>query len=141
MSQPVVLCGLSEKIGSGVIELLKSEYEVVHFIMSTEAGKAQIPAILNGEQSVPSNSDLGSKNYSTPPICVILGGGYDADATAEMMEAAKDAKAVAWLRPDMDKPAPPLGPEYGKALVARIKELVPELQSDGRINGAKVFFY
>lgn len=61
-----------------------------------------------------------------------------------MMKAVAEnhgAKPVPWLRPDLAKPAPPLGPEYGKALVARIKVLLAELQANGEMNEAKVQWY
>jgi hypothetical protein len=51
------------------------------------------------------------------------------------------AKPVPWLRPDLTKPAPPLGPEYGKALVGRVKVLLADLQASGGMNEAKVQWY
>jgi len=52
-------------------------------------------------------------------------------------------KKVPWLRPDTSKPAPPLGPEYGKALVVRIKELMADLQKQGKLDGGEdgVYWY
>jgi hypothetical protein len=35
----------------------------------------------------------------------------------------------------MEKPAPPLGPEYGKAMVARSKEALLKLQAEGKLDG------
>lgn len=58
-----------------------------------------------------------------------------------MMKAATGIHPVPWLRPDLSKPAPPLGPEYGKALVARIKKLVPELEKEGKMLEEKVVWY
>lgn len=92
---------------------------------------------------MPADSELGSKDYSRPPVCVILGGGYD-DAEVELLiKVAKDqgGRSVPWLRPDLNKPAPPLGPEYGKALVQRIKELIPQLERENKMNEARVVFY
>ncbi|KAI1392891.1 uncharacterized protein F4822DRAFT_144881 [Hypoxylon trugodes] len=141
MGAPVILCGKTEDIGRGVIASLKPEYDVIHFVMTPEAGVSQIPAILKGEQAVPSDSTLGSKDYSKPPVAIILGGGYD-DAGAEvMMKASSGIKPMPWLRPDLSKAAPPLGPEYGKALVARIKELLAQLQKQGEMNEEKVQWY
>ncbi|KAK6217904.1 hypothetical protein LQW54_003192 [Pestalotiopsis sp. IQ-011] len=143
MGAPVILCGKTEQIGVGVIADLKPEYDDIHFVLTPEAGAAQIPAILNGEKAVPSDTELGSKDYSRPPICVILGGGYDDAAIKLMMTAAKDHsnRPVPWLRPDLTKPAPPLGPEYGKALVRRIKELIPELERENKLNTAEEQWY
>lgn len=114
---------------------------VIHFVPTPEAGVAQIPAIFHGEQSPPSDSQVGSKDYSEKPVAVFLGGGYtDADAEV-MMKAAEGIHPVPWLRPDLSKPAPPLGPEYGKAMVARIKELMCELAKEGKMKEEKVFWY
>lgn len=48
---------------------------------------------------------------------------------------------VPWLRPDLEKPAPPLGPAYGVALVERIKVLFRELGERGEIEGDGIYFY
>lgn len=75
---------------------------------------------------------------------MLLGAGYDEDVITALIKAATDnsaAKPVPWLRPDTTKPAPPLGPEYGKALVARIKVLLGELQEKGELNESKVHWY
>lgn len=95
-------------------------------------------------QSAPSDSELGSKNYSATPIAVVLGGGYEDDDAAIMIKAVSEnsaAKPVPWLRADTTKPAPPLGPEYGKALVARLKAALGELQEKGELNKFKVHWY
>jgi hypothetical protein len=116
---------------------------VVHLILTPEAGLVQIPALLAGQPTT-SDSALGSKNYSVPPAAVFLGAGYEDDTIDGLMKAAAAngaAKPVPWLRPDMTKPAPPLGPEYGKALVGRIKVLMAELQEKGEMNEAKVQWY
>lgn len=114
---------------------------VIHFVLTPEAGAVQIPAIFRGDQSPPSDSELGSKDYSEKPVAVILGGAYTDADTEAMMKAAAGIHPVPWLRPDTSKPAPPLGPEYGKALTARIKVLVSELEKDGKMKEEKVFWY
>ncbi|KAF7537062.1 hypothetical protein G7054_g4022 [Neopestalotiopsis clavispora] len=146
MGVPVILCGKTEAIGTGVIAELKPEYEVIHFVMTPESGVVQIPAILKGEQQVPADSELGSKDYSQPVAAVILGGGYDDAAVDTMLQATKQqegsgARAVPWLRPDLTKPAPPLGPAYGKAMVRRVKELLPQLERENKINATEVHYY
>lgn len=116
---------------------------VVHFVMNPTAGSAQIPPLLAG-QSAPSDSSLGSKNYSVPPVAVILGGGYDDAGIEQMMTATagnSSAKHVPWLRPDLTIPAPPLGPEYGKAMVQRVKAAMTEIQTKGEMNETKVHWY
>ncbi|KAF2867544.1 hypothetical protein BDV95DRAFT_582356 [Massariosphaeria phaeospora] len=139
---PVVLCGKTEQIGAGVIATLKPEFEVIHFVLTPEGGKAQIPTILSGQKDVTTDSTLGTKNYEQTPVAILIGAGYDDQALDEMRAAAKDAKAVPWLRPDVTKPAPPLGPEYGKALVARIKETIKDLSEQGKLeNNGDVVWY
>lgn len=109
--------------------------------MHPETGAEQIPAILRGEHPPSSDSELGTRDYSKKPVAVILGGGYDDAGTEVMMKASAGIHPVPWLRPDLSKPAPPLGPEYGKALVGRIKELLPQLEKEGKMSEEKVFWY
>jgi hypothetical protein len=115
---------------------------VIHLILTPDAGCAQIPLLLSGKEA-PSDSSLGSKDYSQPPVAVFLGAGYDDDGVAEMMKAASgdEMKKVPWLRPDTTKPAPPLGPGYGEALVQRIKDTMVELESEGKMNSGEVVWY
>ncbi|KAI0469363.1 hypothetical protein F4859DRAFT_487931 [Xylaria cf. heliscus] len=141
MGAPVILCGKSEQIGQGVIAGLKPEYDVIHFVMTRESGAVQIPAILKGKQSPASDSALGSKDYSKPPVAIILGGGYDDTDVEVIKKASEGIQPLPWLRPDLTKPAPPLGPEYGKAMVARVKELLAQLEKEGKMNEDKVHWY
>ncbi|KAK7746394.1 hypothetical protein SLS53_002353 [Cytospora paraplurivora] len=141
MGAPVVLCGKTEQIGAGVIANLKPEYEVIHFVMHPETGAVQIPAILRGEQPPSSDSELGSKDYSMKPVAIILGAGYDDAGVEVLRKASTGIYPIPWLRPDLSKPAPPLGPEYGKALVGRIKELLPQLEKEGKSNSEEVFWF
>jgi hypothetical protein len=80
-------------------------------------------------------NDLGSKNYSKPPAAIILGAGYEDNDVAAMRKACTEAQAhhVPWLQPDTSKPSPPLGPEYGKAMVERLKVLLGELKGEGKL--------
>ncbi|KAL9618236.1 MAG: hypothetical protein Q9160_007006 [Pyrenula sp. 1 TL-2023] len=108
--------------------------------MSPASGAAQIPRLLKGEKSVPTDSDIGSKDYSQTPIAVLLGGAFDDAGTAQMMKATaavEGAKRVPWLRPDMTKPHPPLGPEYGPAMGLRIKERLEQLRGRGEMDEEK----
>lgn len=109
--------------------------------MNVEAAKVQIKAIFEGDQSPPSDSALGSKDYSQKPIAVILGGAFTDEDAAEMMKATAHLHPIPWLRPDTSKPTPPLGPAYGKAMVDRIKERIPQLEKDGEMAQGKQFWY
>jgi hypothetical protein len=108
---------------------------VVQFIQSVEVGKKQIPSLLRGETPDSSGSSLGTKNYEKTPVAVLLGAAFNDHDIEELREAAKGTKSVPWLRPDVTKPTPPPGPEYGKAMVARIKERVKELEEQGELEG------
>ena len=57
------------------------------------------------------------------------------------MKASAGIRPIPWLRPDTTKPAPPLGPEYGKALVARVKELLARLEQEGKMGEEIVRWY
>ena len=45
---------------------------VIHMVQGPEAGKPQIPLLLNELKDVPSNTDLGSKNYERTPAAILL---------------------------------------------------------------------
>ncbi|KZM19779.1 uncharacterized protein EKO05_0004158 [Ascochyta rabiei] len=134
-SHPVILCGKSEAIGAVVIENLKPEFEVIQFIQNVDAGKIQIPTLLRGEKPESSGSSLGSKNYARAPVAIFLGAAFDDRDIQELRKAAESTTKVPWLRPDTTKPAPPPGPEYGKAMVARIKETVKGLEGRTELKG------
>lgn len=76
---------------------------------------------------------------------MITGGGYDDAAFKEMYDAAKGkGKEVPWLRPDLTLETPPLGPEYGKHMVGRVKTCLEKLESEGILGvegAARVIMY
>ncbi|KAK4234341.1 hypothetical protein C8A03DRAFT_47299 [Achaetomium macrosporum] len=142
MGAPVIMCGKTEAVGTDVIAALKPEFDAVHFVMTPEAGAAQIPAILRGEQEVETNLALGSHDYFQELVAAILGGSYDDAGTEVMMKASAGIHRIPWLRPDLTKPGPPFGtPEYSKALVQRIKVLLAQLEQEGRMHEEKFVLY
>jgi hypothetical protein len=85
-------------------------------------------------------------NYTSPPVAILFGAGYQDDDVAIMMEeTAKNsaAKPVPWFRPDMSKPSAlsPLDPAYGKAAVDRFKVAAKQLQEAGKMNEATICEY
>ncbi|KAK2002540.1 hypothetical protein LX36DRAFT_568082, partial [Colletotrichum falcatum] len=120
--------------------------KVIHFITSPTSGAAILPALLASQPSPshPDTSTIGSGNYATAPRAVILGGAFDDAATAVLQEAVSDAGArlsadvrtVLWLRQDQSKPAPPLGPGYGEAMIARVREALARLKGEGKLDGS-----
>ncbi|TEA13767.1 hypothetical protein C8034_v004356 [Colletotrichum sidae] len=135
---PIILCGKTEKIGRGVIEGLKPEYEVVHFITTVSSGEVILPALLTG-QTPPSHADsssIGSGNYAAAAQAIVLGAAFDEPATAALKKAVSQtqgARSVPWLRHDASKPSPPIGPEYGKMVIARVKETMARLEKEGKL--------
>jgi hypothetical protein len=145
---PIILCGKSEHVGAGVIEGLKPEYEVVQFISNTEACVSETPTVLQGQAPSNPSSTLGTGNVSRRPVAVVLGGGYTAtfDEIRDGVEAAfpsSGGSGVAWLKHDGTIPAPPLGPEYSKAILKRTKDVLKGLVDDGTlVNGkSEVYLY
>ena len=119
----------------------------IHFILTPSAGAAEIPALLQGK-APPASSDhaddnIGSNNYSKTAVAVVTGGGYEDDDVEMMRDACRveGCKAVPWLRPDLSKPTPPLGPEYGRHMVARVKACLAALEREGNIEADAVVFY
>lgn len=142
--QRVPLAGAGSGSGSGhgvVHHQTNLVHAVIHFVMTPDSGKVQIPAIFRGEMPASSDSELGTKNYSQKSIAVILGAGYDDEGAKVMMEASKGIYPIPWLRPDTSQPTPPIGPEYGKALGQRIKDLAPQLEKEDKMNEENVFWY
>nr|GAT44771.1 predicted protein [Mycena chlorophos] len=135
MAAPIIVCGGRESIGRVVVENLKPEIETIHFILTPEAGKVQIPTILRGDPdpSTLSSSDLGTKNYSRKPIAVIVGGAFDDADVAAIMDAARGIHPVPWLKADKSVPMPPVGSEYAVATARRIKERLAGLERDGEL--------
>ncbi|VUC31136.1 unnamed protein product [Clonostachys rosea] len=135
---PIILCGKTEQIGQSVIEGLKPEFEVVQFIMNPGAAIAEIPFILRKEAPESSSSSIGTGNVANGARAVLLGGAFD-DNTILLIrtEIARSITSpkIPWVRQDMNKPAPPLGPDYGKAMVARSKEALLQLQNEGKLDG------
>jgi hypothetical protein len=144
---------------------------VIHLILSLESGKAQLPELLAPGHRPPSpaelvnqsfdlllcsyfeqitsfdntnnhnsNINLGTRNYSQPAQAVIMGMGFS-NLDAADMRAACQVKTIPWLRPDTTKPAPSLGPEYGKAMAERIKNRLKELMQQGKMGQDGVFWY
>lgn len=94
--------------------------------------------------AVPSSFELDSKDFSSPPFAVITGAAYDQATISTMMAAAAaqdGSRPVPWLCADTTKPAPPMGPEYGKAMVQRAKECLSRLRNVDGIKESKVVWY
>lgn len=92
--------------------------------------------VLKGTIPTVKSSSIGTGTLKSPVRAVVFGGAYDAEGIASMREAVAQGPQVPWLTQDPDVPTPPLGPEYGKAMVVRVKEALAKLQSSGRLDGS-----
>ncbi|KAL4937434.1 hypothetical protein BDV06DRAFT_202927 [Aspergillus oleicola] len=102
---PVVVCGRTPSIGKTVADVLKPEYEVIHFVTSLEAAQADLPLLLAGRNPQSTSSDVGTRNYSQPPRGVIFGRGFSPDSIQVLKNscASRDREPVAWLAGDQAK--------------------------------------
>lgn len=84
---------------------------------------------------MPSESALGTGNYERVAEAVVFGAGYSGEEVEEVRRAVKGDNGngnVAWLRPDMERTAPAVGPGYAEVIVGRVKEALRVLDgSDG----------
>ena len=111
-------------------------------ILSSAAGIAEIPILLEGGTPPAGETDnVGTKNYSKKALAIVTGAGYEDEQITQMREACKGKASVPWLRPDTKIPAPPLGPEYGKALVARVKATMKQLIDSGKMGEDEIVWY
>lgn len=126
----------------------------IRFITSVDQGVNELPFLLADPISAPpplpsssspsTTSPLGTHNFTRPPICVIFGGAWDSDMISAMRAACRErgqgVRSVPWLRPDLDKPAPPLGPAYGKAMVERVRAALQKMRDKG-VTGDQVIWF
>ncbi|OJJ02088.1 hypothetical protein ASPVEDRAFT_150790 [Aspergillus versicolor CBS 583.65] len=115
---PVILCGRTAAVGRPVSQLLRPDYEVIHFITSPEGAHADLPLLLAGRdpQSTAPN-DIGTHNYTQPPRAVIFGRGFTPDFVQELKKAYADRsqEPVAWVAGDPAKvPTGIPGPGYAE---------------------------
>ncbi|KAK7920763.1 hypothetical protein PG985_008785 [Apiospora marii] len=148
---PIIVCCKTEQIGAGMIQSLKPEYDVVHLILDVENASREISSILSGEAPSMPSSHLGSKRYGTGealrPRVIILGGAYS-DGSIEKIDeevqllllrtrAAPTAATtkIPFLKASQTAAMPPLGPEYGKKMVQRVKACLRNLEEEGKFDG------
>lgn len=70
-----------------------------------------------------------------------MGGGYDDEKIELMRSACEGVSKVPWLRADLTVPTPPLGPEYGAAMVKRVKDCLKSLAEQGKMEEDGIHFY
>lgn len=115
----------------------------MHFVLTPEAGAKEIPQVLQGIMPDVKSSDIGSGNLDRGVKAVILGGAYHDEGINAMKEAASSVVNIPWVKQDITQPTPPLGPEYGKAMVARVRESLGKLEASGKLGAGEggIFWY
>ncbi|KAI3327318.1 hypothetical protein HD806DRAFT_531894 [Xylariaceae sp. AK1471] len=87
---PVVLIGIHTEIGSPVAERLRPDWDIVRFIQSFEAAKADLPHLISGREppNPPTNSvGSGMSKYGGRPVrAVLLGRGFSQQQAEELYE-------------------------------------------------------
>ncbi|KAF2128402.1 hypothetical protein P153DRAFT_367553 [Dothidotthia symphoricarpi CBS 119687] len=130
-SIPIIVCGRNPKIAARVRQTLLPEYDVIHIILTPEAGAKDIPLLLSGKTPPETSSNHGSQNYTQPPIAVAVGGGFDNDTFNQMKDACKDIKETVWVRSQLNVEGgmPPLSDTeaFGARIGERIKAKFGEL--------------
>ena len=115
---------------------------MIHAIFSSTLEATEIPLILQGKTPPPGEKpNLGTQNYARPARAVFAGAAYDDEAWEKMRAACKGISKVPWLRPDMSKPRPPIGPGYAEAMVARVKACMKGVIEEGKLDEDGVYWF
>ncbi|KAM7208354.1 hypothetical protein V8F20_001332 [Naviculisporaceae sp. PSN 640] len=145
----VLAAGKHEGMGRRVIEGLRPEVEVVHFMLSTSI-ESELPYLL--QNKLPPNpasniaSDILGRPISlseTPPQALILGGAYNDDAVASLRALVQDSskyRQIPWVRVDASKSkfSPAEEPEkYSQDVISRFKEGLVKLEKEGKLDVAE----
>ncbi|KAJ5671824.1 hypothetical protein N7507_000951 [Penicillium longicatenatum] len=144
---PVVLCGLSTKIGKPVAEAMLPEFEVIHFIQTNDAALAEIPHLLAGrDPQSPHNNGVGSGNYTQPARAVIFGRGFSRSDVETFRAACEgvNQEPVVWVVGDPAKQppadAPPPGEGYAKIAAQGTKDIIIKWKEDGAIKDEVILY-
>ncbi|KAI1774220.1 hypothetical protein F4818DRAFT_76667 [Hypoxylon cercidicola] len=139
---PVVVCGKAEIVGKPVAEGLKPEYEVVLFCLGAQPTAAEVPHILKGVAPPSQSSQVGTGNYASPPVAVIMGAAWDAADVALVKAAIGRVSLPAGqavpviLRNDTSVPAPqPPAPGYAEQLIRRMRLTLGKLVAGEKLDG------
>lgn len=104
-------------------------------ILSENDGAVYIPMILDGK--VPRATgppNIGSRNYSRPPVAVLAGRGYDKDTMKRPQMACKGKRGVRWLTVDITI-TPPGEISYPDHIAQRMIASLDNLAAKGELQG------
>ncbi|KAK7948609.1 uncharacterized protein PG986_009495 [Apiospora aurea] len=147
---PIIVCCKTEQVGAGVIQSLKPEYDVVHFIIDAENASREIASVLRGQAPPTPSSRLGSRRYGTSealrPRAVVFGGACDDGLIETIGEEVLLGSRIGGCKPttvtkvpllkaNQAAAMPPLGPEYGRKIVQRVKACLRRLEEEGKFDG------
>lgn len=158
---PVILCGKTTQVGKPASEYLKPEYEgtntihrlkplvtnvvapVIHFIMSKEAGHAELPILLSGKEPQPaSTNEVGSHDYTKPPQAVILGRGFNDNDIEFLRKTCEGVSAVPWIKSGPKKLSDmTFSANYAAATVEKIKVVLAGLKEGDGMGRDGVYEY
>ncbi|KAJ5595083.1 uncharacterized protein N7459_001291 [Penicillium hispanicum] len=144
---PVVLCGRTSAIGKPVSQALLPEYEVIHFIQTSEAAQAELPALLAGRDPKPTHTnDIGTHEYSKPARAVIFGRGFPLDEVQSLQKACSgiNKDPVAWIVGDPAKApgpnTPPPGPGYAQVAANSVKDVLATWAQRGAVKDEIILY-
>ncbi|EME83250.1 uncharacterized protein MYCFIDRAFT_71126 [Pseudocercospora fijiensis CIRAD86] len=145
MAIPIILCGVSEVMGTAVTQRLRPEVEVLQFINSASRAKAEIPAILAGKAPSPNpDENIGSHDFSKRPAAVAFGRGFELQDVKDIRAACQSPEInVAWLcssavdiantkasPPNLSDPKTVDG--YAASIAALVKDTVNKVMTEGK---------
>lgn len=146
---PLVLIGKTTEMGSKVIEALKPEYEVIHFLGSVEAASSELPLLLTGKRPEnPSFGNLGTQDYSAKPQAIVVGSYFTNAMVDEVREKCGRALSVPWMTAGVDEEQrdamleqPPDPETYAPLASKLLKEVMGRVRSECKWDGDGVFVY
>lgn len=107
-------------------------------VPDSATGVADLPIILSGDAPPNDKDNVGSRNYASTPVAIVVGGGYTDDEFYAMHAAADAVKVVTWLKTDNSLLKPGAGPPSGDVLVdfanktsEKVKKILGEIGVGG----------
>ncbi|PWY70920.1 hypothetical protein BO70DRAFT_365233 [Aspergillus heteromorphus CBS 117.55] len=145
---PIIVCGKSPKVATGVINRIRPVYEAIHIIQSVEAGVRDIPSLIEGRPPpYKDTANLGTQKYGKRAAAVVVGGGYDDANFAQLRSACEGKSKIPWLRHDISKDFDPrqprreIGVEYGEQTGKKVVDCLQDLARRGKMKEDGVYWF